>query len=122
MAKVPAKRWRTRAELLACIEAAKSMLDQAADVKLTLADIGRACGLSPFHLQRYFTKAYGISPHRYLTEIRLRRARDLITSGSASVTEACYEVGFSSPASFSRLFRARFGLAPAEAKPQGKRR
>lgn len=122
MAKVPAKRWRTRAELFACVEAAKALLDASPHSRLTLADVGRACGLSPYHLQRYFSRAYGISPRRYLAEVRWKRARALVEEEGASVAEACFEVGFASPSTFSRMFRARFGVPPSQLKPVRSRR
>lgn len=116
MTRVPAKRWRTRADVLACVEAARLRMDSDEGSPLTLADVGRACGLSPYHLQRLFTKVYGISPHRYLRERRLVRAHTLLASGAMGVLEACVEVGFSSAASFSRLFRSRFGIPPSLVK------
>jgi AraC-like DNA-binding protein len=70
-------------------------------------------GLSRAHLLRSFAQAFGVTPHVYLTDLRLRRAKRALARG-LSVTEACFEVGFSSLGSFSRLFTQRVGLAPRD--------
>jgi AraC-like DNA-binding protein len=79
---------------------------------VSLAGVARAACLSPYHFHRGFKQAFLLTPHAYLTGLRLDRARGLIESGSR-VLEACLEVGFSSPSSFSRLFRSRYGLPPS---------
>ncbi len=70
-------------------------------------------GLSRAHFLRSFAQAFGTTPHAYLTDLRLRAAKRVLARGD-SVTEACFEVGFSSPGSFSRLFSQRVGLAPRD--------
>jgi AraC-like DNA-binding protein len=72
----------------------------------------RLLALSPFHFHRGFTKAFGQTPHSYVTGLRLAEALRLLESG-ASALDACLDVGFSSPSAFSRLFRAQFGEPPS---------
>src|SRR3982751_6332382 len=69
----------------------------------TIAEVARVVGLSPYHLIRSFRALFGITPHQFRTRARLDRARRLLRAGQ-SVTGACLQVGFSSPASFSHLF------------------
>lgn len=71
----------------------------------------RAC-LSQHHFIRLFQRHYGQTPGRYLREVRLRRARELLGQG-ASVTQACLAVGYTSVASFSLLFRRSSGVPPS---------
>jgi len=78
----------------------------------TVRALARAVGLSPFHLIRNFRALFGVTPHQYRIQIRLERARELLGSGH-SVTDACLEVGFSSPGSFSHLFGRRVGVSPS---------
>jgi AraC-like DNA-binding protein len=113
MARVPAKRWKTRADVLSLLGAAKDEIDRRACERLTLGQIARSIGLSPFHSQKLFKRLYRVSPHEYVTQVRLETARRLIEEGR-TVTEACFEVGFQSLASFSRLFRRHFGSLPSE--------
>jgi AraC-like DNA-binding protein len=111
MAKIKAARASTREELFRRVEAGREYLhaDTAGVVSWNAA--ARAACVSPYHFHRAFTQAVGITPHGYLTEIRLGRAWGMLKSG-APVKEACGAVGFTSVGSFSRLFRRRFGVAP----------
>jgi hypothetical protein len=63
---------------------------------------------------RVYKRAYGETPHEFLTRLRIERAKTLLARGSHNVTEACFEVGFSSLGSFSNLFADRVGLSPSE--------
>jgi AraC-like DNA-binding protein len=78
---------------------------------LTLDDLAREAKMSSFHFLRAFRQVFGTTPRRYVADVRLERARDLIVRG-ASVTEACCAVGFSSLGSFSTAFTLRFGSSP----------
>jgi AraC family transcriptional regulator len=79
---------------------------------LTIDDIARAARMSRFHFSRRFRDATGRSPYRYLLDVRLERAAELLRRGSCGVVEAALSVGFSDPCRFSNAFRARFGAAP----------
>ncbi|MBO9201742.1 MULTISPECIES: helix-turn-helix domain-containing protein [Niastella] len=72
---------------------------------------GKAC-LSMFHFHRLFTKVYKITPHQYLTQKRIDKARDLLNGENLTITEVCNEVGFESISSFSMLFKKEIGFAP----------
>lgn len=74
--------------------------------------VARVAGISPFHFIRLFDAAFGETPGQFRTRARLERAKALLASG-ASVTEACFDVGFSSVGSFSGLFQRRIGVAPS---------
>ena len=81
---------------------------------IDLKDVADAAGLSRFHFQRSFVAVFGQTPHQYLTQIRLERARELLAERGASVTETCVEIGFASIGSFSTLFRRRMGMSPRQ--------
>ena len=81
---------------------------------VNLPDISAHANLSPYHFLRVYKQAYGETPHEFLTRLRLERAKTLLARGSHNVTEACFEVGFSSLGSFSALFAHRVGLSPSE--------
>jgi AraC-like DNA-binding protein len=78
---------------------------------LTIDDLAAAAGLSRFHFLRAFRTAFGVTPHAYLTRVRLDQARVRLARG-ASVTEACLDAGFSSLGSFSTLFKREVGASP----------
>jgi len=81
---------------------------------ISLPDISAQANLSPYHFLRVHKLAYGETPHEFLTRLRIERAKTLLARGSHNVTEACFEVGFSSLGSFSALFRDRVGLPPSD--------
>jgi AraC-like DNA-binding protein len=81
---------------------------------INLPDISAQANLSPYHFLRVHKLAYGETPHEFLTRLRIDRAKTLLARGSHNVTEACFEVGFSSLGSFSALFNQRVGLSPSE--------
>lgn len=75
--------------------------------------LARLAGASDrFHLARSFREAYGTSPHAYLVQIRLVRARHLLAGGErpADVAAAC---GFADQSHLGRWFRRAYGLTPA---------
>lgn len=81
---------------------------------VTLPEISARANLSPYHFLRLYKQTYGETPHEFLTRLRIERAKTLLAKGDHNVTEACFEVGFSSPGSFSALFARHVGLAPSE--------
>ena len=80
---------------------------------LTVAALARRARLSRFHFIRAFRAATGLTPHQYLRERRLDRARHLLATTTMPVTEICRTVGFTSLGSFSTLFRRATGRSPA---------
>ena len=81
---------------------------------VSLPDDAEHADLSPYQLLRVYKRAYGETPHEFLTRLRIERAKTLLARGTHNVTEACFEVGVSSPGSFSTLFAYRVGLSPSE--------
>jgi AraC-like DNA-binding protein len=63
-----------------------------------------------------FTHAVGKPPLHYLTNIRMKRAADLLRVGNLSVKEVSYRVGYESEIAFGRLFKKHFGVTPSEFK------
>ena len=80
---------------------------------LTVRDLARAAGMSPYHFLRLFNDVFGVTPRQYLMRVRLDHARELLVGG-ASVTDVCFDVGFSSLGSFSSLFRREVGRSPSD--------
>lgn len=80
---------------------------------ITLEDAAREGCLSPFHFQRMFKRAFGETPHEFLTRQRIEHAQNLLRNGH-SVTEVCYEVGYESLGSFSTKFARQVGVPPSE--------
>jgi AraC family transcriptional regulator len=79
---------------------------------LALDDLAAEAYLSPFHFSRIFRQATGAPPGEFLGALRLDAARRLLLTTPASVTEICYEVGYSSLGSFTTRFTREVGLPP----------
>ena len=88
--------------------------------RLTLSDLARVAGFSPFHFHREFRRVEKITPREFIETERLKRACMLLEHGR-SVTSAALDSGFPTCPHFNRTFKKHFGLAPvAWLKSQGK--
>jgi AraC-like DNA-binding protein len=77
------------------------------------AELAREAGLSRFHFLRRWREAFGVTPHEDLTRLRIARAKALLAADAASITDVCFDIGFSSLGSFSTLFAERAGCPPS---------
>ena len=93
---------------------ARDFMRDAYQRPINLPEISAQANLSPYHFQRVYRRTFQETPHEFLTRLRIERAKTLLARGSHNVTEACFEVGFSSLGSFSTLFTHRVGLSPSE--------
>jgi AraC family transcriptional regulator len=99
------------------VEAIRALLEASYAEQHSLASLSKAVAMSPFQFARVFRELTGLPPHRYLLRVRLERASKMIEEGK-SVTETCFDVGFSNLSHFTRSFRRRFGHAPSLHKPR----
>ena len=81
---------------------------------ITLLDLAGIAGYSPFHFARKFTLAMGISPHRYISRIRLEGAMAELAAGKLPLAQIALNAQFSSQASFTRAFHRAIGVTPKE--------
>ena len=79
---------------------------------LTVADMAEQVSLSPSAFAHLFREVTGRSPYRFVKEMRLDKARELLIDGQFPVTRVSKEVGYGSVSHFISEFRARFGLTP----------
>jgi len=94
------------------VERVKQLLAEDLEDPPTLAELGRKVGCSPFYLSRIFSENTGLTISRYLRNIRLERASELLRTGQCNVTEAAMTVGYSSLSHFSKAFAEMFGACP----------
>ena len=74
------------------------------------------CGISEGYFRLLFRKSFGKSPIKYVNDLRLSRARELILSGMYSVSQAAQMSGFSDISYFSRAFKKRYGENASDLK------
>lgn len=107
--------------------AAPSMLRKAIrlmeanlEAPVSIPEICADIGLSQRQLERLFNSFVRKPPQLYYRDIRLDRARGLVTQTELRLSEIAYACGFSSPMHFSRAYRDRFGLPPSKDRVQGR--
>jgi AraC-like DNA-binding protein len=91
---------------------ARRFIDESYDQPLDLAEISKQACLSRYHFLRLFRDTFATTPHQYLIQRRIEKAKELLRAPKPSVTDVCFEVGFQSLGSFSSLFRRCVGHAP----------
>ena len=80
--------------------------------QLSTAQLAHEAGVSPFHFERLFREATGLTPHAYLTEIRMAAAQRLLTTTDLLVADIATACGYIRPTAFTAAFTSRFGEAP----------
>lgn len=89
---------------------------------LTLDGLARLANVSRFHFARLFRRSTGLSPMAYIERSRPQRAKNLIQSGTLSLTEIAALLGFADQSHFTRRFRRQYGYTPsAFARETGRR-
>ncbi|ARQ59239.1 UNVERIFIED_ORG: AraC-like DNA-binding protein [Rhizobium etli] len=95
----------------AAIRTAQALIDDDPLAAVSLADLARESGLSRFQVLRGFAKATGLTPHAYLLQARIHRARRLIARGTP-LAEAAFASGFADQSHMTRVFVRKYGLSP----------
>ena len=91
---------------------ARDFIDLCYDLPLNLDQMSSHACFSRYHFLRLFRQAFNKTPHQYLVERRIEKAKELLGSRDLRVTDVCFEVGFQSLGSFSSLFHKSVGHAP----------
>jgi AraC-like DNA-binding protein len=91
----------------------RDRIDREYAQPLDVEALARGENMSAGHLSRQFRLAYGESPYSYLMTRRIERAMALLRRGDLSVTDVCFEVGFSSLGTFSTRFTELVGVPPS---------
>lgn len=97
-----------RKDILHAMEYMKNHMTEDFSVEQYAASVN----LSSSRFSHLFSKTIGMSPHQYLTRLRLERAQAYLRDSTMSIAEISDTVGFSDPLYFSRLFSKTYGLSP----------
>ena len=100
--------------LLPDLRRARDLIDRDYAEPLDLDAMAREAGYSRFHFARAFKAAVGRSPHRYISDRRLERAKALLAGGDRSLVDIALVLSFSCQANFTRAFRAATGQTPGQ--------
>jgi AraC-like DNA-binding protein len=92
---------------------ARDAMDRAYAEPLNVRSVAAVAHVSEAHFIRSFRAVFGETPHRYLQRRRVERSMFLLRETERSVTDICFDVGFSSLGTFSRTFREIVGETPS---------
>lgn len=96
------------------LRATETSVCDAMDGTIRVDSLANACGLTPAQFRRAFKHSTGKTPHRWLLQYRLERAREELLTTDRSVTEIALVCGFADQSHLTRQFCAAFGAPPAQ--------
>ncbi|WP_462163036.1 AraC family ligand binding domain-containing protein [Pseudoalteromonas xiamenensis] len=96
---------------------AKDFIQDNLNTKLTVDDISNAASLSKYHFIRLFNEQFGITPHQYVLNCRLIRAKHAIERGEGAL-DVAVQFGFSDINHLNRKFKRVFGITPHQYQRQ----
>ncbi|QPC94526.1 helix-turn-helix domain-containing protein [Mesorhizobium sp. INR15] len=98
------------------VQRAKKHIDENIESEITIGQLASIANLTPQHFISSFSKHLGLTPMRYLWQIRANRGRALLMQSGLSVSEIAYQCGYKNPFHFSRHIRQNFGMTPTEVR------
>lgn len=91
-----------------------------AEYNLSNELLAEKCGISEVYFRRLFTEQYKVTPKQYIIDLRINKAKQLLTDGIFKIGAISENCGFSNPYHFCRVFKEKTGLTPSEYMKQNK--
>ena len=98
------------------INKARYRIREMLEGELSIQQLAEELGVSYSNFRKLFKEYTGLSPSTYQQDLRLQRAKELLTTTDLSVKEIAYRLNFESPDYFSSKFKAKMGVKPSEIK------
>jgi AraC-like DNA-binding protein len=95
------------------VRRAREFLEEHYADRVSLRDLSRLTGLSPFHLHRSFSRRIGMPPHAYQVHVRISRARSFLRGGRA-ISDIASSTGFADQSHFTYAFKRLMGVTPGQ--------
>jgi AraC family transcriptional regulator len=103
----------TREEIMKRLLQAVDYLYATSHKDLSLDELAREACMSKFHFLRLFKTVFQKTPHQFLLEVRITKAKEMLKSGRLAVNLVGRQTGFNSPVSFNRAFVQSVGVSPS---------
>lgn len=113
--RIPSAKLATREELYRRLRRARDFIRANSEAELKIEAIASTACLSPYHFLRSYKQAFGTTPHQELLDVRLEKARRLMSFEKNNFTlgRIATESGFNNLSSFSKAFRQKFKISPS---------
>lgn len=82
--------------------------------RLTNTDLARQCSISEIYFRKIFIEEYKLSPKQYLIDVRINKAKQLLTDGYLKINAVAAQCGFTNQYHFCRIFKEKTGFTPTE--------
>ena len=96
-----------------CVTTVRDYIEAHYDDPVSLEQLGSLVNLDPCYMLRLFSKTVGLPPHAYLTQVRIRQAKQLLDRGKPIAEVAC-QTGFVDQSHFTKQFKRAFGITPGQ--------
>lgn len=113
ISRIGAKKRSTQLELFDRLLLVYEYIHDNVQSNPTIEELAKTAALSPFHLYSSFKKVFGTTPHKYINQVKMNRAKKILIEGQQSISETAYFLGFPDLPSFSKLFKKTFGTPPS---------
>jgi len=117
---LPPAKTSTKVELYRRLSYSLDYIHSDQTGQIDLDSLAATACLSKYHFLRLFKLTYGSSPHQYLQQLRMDKARHLLTNSSLLVTDIADTLGFENSQSFSRWLFQRLGVYPSQYRAAAK--
>lgn len=120
IARCPGRTLARKRQVFLRLQRVRNFIGACCNRDLDNETLARMANLSPHYFLRTFSAVYSETPHSYLVNQRLERARRLLVSSDLAITEIALASGFENRCVFSRAYRKHFGTTALDAKRSAK--
>ncbi|NHN29680.1 AraC family transcriptional regulator [Paenibacillus agricola] len=112
----------TEADLIVFVEQARQFMQDQSHLPMDIEELAKSSGSSSSRFYTAFKEQTGLSPHKYMTKLRLDASLHLLANAPGSIVEVAHSVGYGDEYYFSRLFKKHMGMTPTEYTACAKRK
>ena len=118
-ARAPAGSWQPRGLAPHKLHQVLCFIEERITEPIGIRHLAAEVRMSQFHFARMFKEAMGEPPHEYITQVRMERAKQLLSSSSLPLRDVATRVGYQTQAHFTGVFHKRVGVTPRTFRVKG---